>query len=71
MEERVNVVTGVGHDDSAHGVQLGLLAAADRDADVHQHRAAVRHQEERHAVRVAIHGHVRVAVPRVLRGRHA
>lgn len=71
MEECVHVVAGVGHDGCAHGVQHGILAAVDRNADVHRHGSAVRYQEERHAVRAAVLGHVHVAVPRVLRGRHS
>lgn len=66
-----DVVAGLGVAGGAHRIQLGILAAADRNADIHAHRAQVQHQERRHAVRATVPGHVPVAGARLVRVRLA
>lgn len=69
MEVDIHVVAGVGNGAGAHRSQLGLLAAADRDADVHPHRAQVRSEGGRRAVRAPLSGHVPVPGAGAVHGR--
>lgn len=71
MEEYIHVAAGVGHHASTHRSQLGVLAAADRDADVHPHSVQSEPKRRRRAVSAALLRHVPVADPGAVRGRHA
>lgn len=58
VEIYIYIDASVGHDGGALRSQLGFLAVTHRDADVHEHRAQVRHQGRWFAVRAALSRHV-------------